>query len=115
MKKGRHIRPLKRGLLPSIHHERSDMIVEMEMSLSLKELRRQLKALSGFSAETETLTACTWRIGGARLHITPLPPRRIGALTLPRLALRLDLSALAPEDRREFLDRFRRLTFRGGG
>ena len=50
------------------------------------------------------------------MRIAHLPPRTSGALTLPRLCVTLDLSAL-PDDaaRAEFLRRFRRVFQRGGG
>ncbi len=87
----------------------------MEMSLSPQELRRQLLRFPGFAASTETPVPGVWHIGKACLHVRPLSPHRIGTLHLPRLAIRIDLSALTPEQRQAFLTRFKRLTFRGGG
>jgi hypothetical protein len=54
--------------------------------------------------------ACPWRI-----RLAPLPPRRLGALTLDRLEVQLDLAGHSAEDAAAFAARFLRHFQRAGG
>lgn len=71
-----------------------------------------------------------WRVGGgpdawrvskadgtaiANIHIEPRPDRRIGALSLPVLSVKLDLDGVSEALAAEFLRRFERGFHRGGG
>ncbi len=50
-----------------------------------------------------------------RLHIAPLPERRIGMLRLPRLQVELEMTADAESSIDDFLQRFHRHFHKGGG
>ena len=84
------------------------------MGLTETELRRGLAAVGHFEAgraggrliTPEGVVELAWRI---------LPSRRLGALVLPVLELRLDLAALARDARADFLKRFQLGFQRGGG
>ena len=51
----------------------------------------------------------------ASISISPLPARRLGALSLPVLSVTLDLGEVPAALREEFLRRFERGFHRGGG
>ena len=53
--------------------------------------------------------------GIASIRISPLPERRIGSLSLPVLAVTIDLRSTPPEQATEFMRRFDRGFHRGGG
>ncbi len=53
--------------------------------------------------------------GELRLGWSPLPPRRIALLTLPRLAVRFDFQGLDAEARHAFMRHFDLWMQRGGG
>ncbi len=53
--------------------------------------------------------------GIASIRISPLPERRMGSLSLPILAVTIDLGSAPPEQSVEFMRRFDRGFHRGGG
>jgi len=90
------------------------------MGFSREEFIRVLpRALAGYRVESSG--ADRWRISDperllqASLQITPAPPRRLGALSLPVLAVRLEFPEGTEPRRQEFLRRFERGFQRGGG
>ncbi|MGA2080006.1 MAG: hypothetical protein ABSH53_05260 [Holophaga sp.] len=52
---------------------------------------------------------------GWRIRLAPLPPLRLGAVTLDRLRVDLDLEGYAPEEADGLVDRFLLHFQRGGG
>lgn len=94
-------------------------VVHLEMSISLSEFMRSLNYLPGESELFSHANDMTWELctanGGVCIACHELPPRRVGALTLPRARVTLDMHHLPPGRRDAFLRRFRRAFQRGGG
>lgn len=63
----------------------------------------------------------SWRVqavdgsAATRIRITPIAPRRLGALTLPVLEVQIEFLAADPADRQLVLARFERGFQKGGG
>lgn len=93
-------------------------IVEKIMSISLEEFHRGIKRLAN-DIETGAGQRHFQVPAGATSVIIaaePLESAVLGAnLRLERYRIRLDLSALAPVQRRAFVERFDRIFQRGGG
>ena len=93
-------------------------VVTLEMSISEFEFLRILNGLLQPSEALHEVARSHWRLSpsGVDIHVCALAPLRAGALCLPRMKVRLDLSTLPDEaTRTTFLRRFRNAFHRGGG
>ena len=90
-------------------------VVERVLGLALAEVARDLPRLAPDSAVVHQKGRDTWQLGVVHITLTPLPPRRLGALAIPRTRVHLDLTALPERERAAFMASFDRLFFRGGG
>ncbi len=92
--------------------------VVRHMALDGAGFRRSLRPLLD-RYRAETAGGDAWRLklatGEVRLQIRPLPPRRLGSLTLPQLEVSLDLRRAPAAEAAEFLAAFERAFQRGGG
>lgn len=98
---------------------RADRLIEREMGYSQDEFCRVLPAAMRDWAVTGSETS--WRVASpdgtdvARLELRPRPARRIGALRIPVLHVRIAFLNEDPEIRHDFLRRFERGFHKGGG
>ncbi len=97
-------------------------LLRRDMGYRLDEFDRVLRG--GFCAAAPQLdcqgTPGDWHIRGAdglsaRFKASPLPPRRLGMLELPRLQLELDVRAPDESAIDAFLKRFHQHFHKGGG
>jgi len=92
-------------------------VLTREMGLTVKEFLRTLPAAVAPCAHHVDGHRVMIRCASAEIHIqlTPLPPRRLAALTLPITRVAFDFGALDTEARIRFMQRFDRHYQRGGG
>ena len=92
-------------------------VVEREMACTREDLLRWLPAASGHAPRREDGDEVVLAVSGGevRLRAEALPPRRIGAIELPVIALRIRFAGLDAAEREGFLARFDLYTRRGGG
>jgi hypothetical protein len=93
------------------------VVLEREMACTREELLRWLPGACGHAPARVVGSELVLAIGGGEVHLRadPLPPRRLGAIELPVLALRLRFAGLDAAAREQFLARFDLYTRRGGG
>ena len=92
------------------------MIITREMSISASEFARIIERLGARPvADERGMQGRRWRFQGACISIRPLPPLRRGVITLPRVEMRLDASALSRLRAEVLLDDIRRAFQRAGG
>ena len=92
------------------------MIITREMSISADEFTRIIGRLGAQPVDDGVAEAAScWKLGGARISIRPLPPLRRGAITLPRVEMRLDASAISRLRAEMLLEDIRRAFQRAGG
>ena len=94
-----------------------EYVLEREMGCTPEELLRWLPAATGHAparVEGEELVLAVAG-GEVRLQAEPRPPRRLGFMELPVLALTLRFEGLDAAAREAFLARFDLYTRRGGG
>ena len=102
----------------ALHDAGAPAVITLAMSLSEDEFRSNISHLPLESESVSELSANHWMLlpDGVRIHARPLSALKTGSLTLPRLEVIIDLSALPDATAREgFMRRFRRVFLRGGG
>ena len=87
--------------------------IEKDMQLTESEFLRLIPA----AMQGHDFTLAAGRVSAAGIHITyaVLPNRILGALSLPRLLVTLDVSGLGREDKEAFMRKFDLTFMRGGG
>ncbi len=89
------------------------MTVTKQMTISKADFLRLLERLAG--RRIGSGGADGWTVGDVRIEVEEMEDLRIGGLVLPRLLVRLDVSALDEDGAAEFLELFDRTFRRGGG
>ena len=91
--------------------------LEREVGATAAEWARSVAtATAGMNATIDEASATLALDGGTlRIDWSPLPPRRIARLELPRIAVRFTFDGVAAEARAGFMQRFDLSTHRGGG
>jgi hypothetical protein len=96
---------------------RPERTFNKEMSLDRVEFLRTLPGALGIERLPGTGSPLRIESGGGSVEVSfqSLPPRRLGALQLPVLRVRLVLTGFPPEDADQVIGRFERAFQRGGG
>ncbi len=93
------------------------LAIEREMACTREDLLRWLPAATGGAPARAEEDAVVLSVSGGEVRITThvRPPRRIGLVSLPVLAVSFRFDGVGDDAREAFLARFDLYTRRGGG